>query len=155
MSPEHMPFNLDPRWFAPLLLTLFAVAWLGAGWLVSRAGGWASLAARFPADGVVEGERFRFASGAFGRKALPTRYNGVLYVTVNRRGLGLSLWFPFRFGSSPMFIPWSAFESATERRRMFSPTVEFTVRDHWARVWLRGEAAMRAKAAFDSKERQS
>ncbi len=145
-----MPFHLDPKWFVPLALALGAVAWVGSAWLVARISGWASLAARFPADSIVEGQKFRFASGALGRKYLPTRYNGALEVTVNSRGLGLSVWFPLRIGSPPLFIPWSAVETASERKRLFAASVEFVIRDEPARVWLRGQAATSAKAAFEA-----
>src|SRR5215475_7265121 len=97
------PAFLQPPWF----FLFFAVLWIGVGASLAWASGWRALAERFRSAGPIEGERFRFASGWLGAsKWFPVHYKGALFITVGRDGFLLSLFFPFRLGSPPLFIPW-------------------------------------------------
>jgi hypothetical protein len=139
VSPEFMQ-----QWFLPV----FVVGWIAVCGLLARLSGWTILAQRFGADGPMEGERFRFASGSLGREIFPVSYGHCLFVTVGSQGLGISLFLPFRVLSPPLVIPWAEVESMTEGRILFFDVVVLAVRDSWVRLSLRGAAGRAAKAVF-------
>jgi hypothetical protein len=53
-------------------------------------------------------------------------YSGCTFFTSNKKGLGLSLLFPLRFGHPPLFIPWSDISIEKSRRRG-RPVINFYV----------------------------
>lgn len=106
---------LDPAWVVPLLVALL---WLGICALLARVGGWSTLAGPYRAKYPVVGERFRFISGSMGQARLPVNYKRCLFMVVNRHGLRISVLFPFRFRSPPLFIPWSR----SARSPFFAPS---------------------------------
>lgn len=146
MSSEPMPVWLQPQWFLPL----FVVMWLLMTGLLAHLGGWASLASMFRAQDRISGERFRFASGTLGRRFLPVSYGNCLFVTINSQGLYLSILFPFRFQSPPLFVPWSRVQSIQEKRILSFRYWLIEVRDHWSRITLRGAPGRRAKEAYEA-----
>lgn len=85
-----------------------------------------------------------------GRAHFPINYTNCLLLTINDKGLNLSILFPFRFLSPPLFIPWSRFNSAQKKSFLLMPYYLFAIRDHWARIGLFSEAGHRAKQAFDA-----
>lgn len=151
MPFRFSPESLDPRWFA----ALFVAMWLVITGLLARFSGWASLATPFRAESRPEGERFRFVSGSLGRQFLPVSYGNCLFVTVNPKGLYLSILFPFRFQGPPLFVPWSRVESAVEQRFLLVPYVVITIRDHWARISLRGASGRSAKEFYEAAPRDA
>lgn len=62
-----------------------------------------------------------------------------LFLRVNEQGFRLSILFPFRFLSPPMFIPWEQVEAVEEERMYFSTYHVVRFRDHWARLSVSGE----------------
>jgi hypothetical protein len=136
MNASPLPEYMQPYWFFPL----FALLWTGISVVLSMLGGWARLAESFRAAGPVEGERFRFVSGSMGAASLPVSYGNCLFVTVNDAGFGLSILFPFRLFSPPLFIPWSAVESVETRRVLFTTRVVVRLRAHWPVLSVRGSA---------------
>ncbi len=100
-------------WF----VLLFVIAWLFACSMISLMGGWHRLAEKFRAISEIHGEEIRFASMAIGTDLFPARYRRVLFVTVGPAGIGLSVIFFFRALHPPLFIPWSAVESANASGR--------------------------------------
>ena len=147
VSPEF----LDPRWFLPA----FVAMWLVITGLLAHLGGWASLAALFRVESRPEGERFRFVSGSIGGRFLPVSYGNCLFVTVSPKGLYLSILFLFRFQSPPLFVPWSRVETVVERRMLLVSYVDIRIRDHWARISLRGASGRRAKEFYDAAPRDA
>jgi hypothetical protein len=145
MSQDVIPFYFEPRWFLPL----FVVMWFGMTGLFSYIGGWASLASKFASALPSRGERFRFASGSIGRRFRTVSYGNCLFVNVSPEGLGLSMFFPFRFMSPPLFIPWSDIDSVVEERILFVRIVRLEVRGQWARISLRGKPGKRAKEVYE------
>jgi hypothetical protein len=132
---------------APLWSVLsFIGLWLLVTGLLSRVGGWASLATRFRAPWPAGGDNFRFVSGSVGKPALPVGYRNCLSVHVDDRGFGLALLFLFRFQCPPLFIPWSQVESVTEREVFFARCVVVRLRDQWPAISLRGPAGRRLQA---------
>jgi hypothetical protein len=118
--------------------------WLGVGGLLSLLGGWFGLAADFRAEQPALGERFRFVSGSMGSRLFPVRYSNCLFVTVNDSGFRLSILFPFRFLTPPLFVPWSAIASIEQKK--FLLVFRYTairVRDRWPTISVRGDAGQR------------
>lgn len=146
MATEPVPEFLQPQWFFPL----FVGMWLGITGLLAYMGGWAILASSFRAERETDGERFRFRSGSVGWQFFPVRYGNCLFVTVNPEGLRLSILFPFRFLSPPLFIPWSKAESVEEKKIFFFRYYVLSIRDHWPRITLRGSTGRHAKDAFEA-----
>jgi len=105
----------DSEWFIPA----FVVFWLAICGALSLMGGWHQLAERFKSDELVDGERFRFRSGAIGWAAFPVSYGSCLFATVGSKGFALSILFPFRFLHPRLVIPWSAVERCEHVRFWF------------------------------------
>ena len=146
METEVIKTILQPQWF----FLLFIGMWLLITGLLAHLGGWASLASSFRAERDIEGERYRFKSGALGWKFFPVNYGNCLFVTVNPEGLRLSIFFMFRFLSPPLFIPWSKMESVEQKKIFFFKYYVLSVRDHWSRISLGGSAGRHAKEAYDA-----
>jgi len=96
---------------APFLLPVF---WFGVSFLISRVSGWFRLAQDFPGKSNISGEKFWFASARFGDSFLGPRYGGSLFLNVGNEGIALSVFFPFRFGHAPIFLPWNSISSIHE-----------------------------------------
>lgn len=137
----------DPQWLFPI----FILAWLGVTGLLSVLGGWSGLASRFRAEEPVLGERFHFVSGSMGNRFLPVRYGNCLFVTVSDSGLGLSIFFPFRLLSPPLFIPWSAVAAIEQKRFLFVSYSVMRFRDQWPTISIRGGAGRRMAEVYASK----
>jgi hypothetical protein len=135
---------LEPQWFFPL----FAATWFAITGLLAHLGGWARLARRYRATRPPAGERFRFASGSMGWRFLPVSYGGCLFVTVGDEGIHLSILFLFRFLRPPLFIPWSAMESVSEKRFIVSTYTAIRVRGEWPTIALRGRAGHYVREAY-------
>jgi len=71
-------------------------------------------------------------------------YNGILKLTANEEGVGFSIFFPFRFGHPPLFIPWSDMQVSQVRRFIFFNRVRFTFPDEPA-VWIEITPKLAAK----------
>jgi hypothetical protein len=98
--------SLDTEWYLPAGVVL----WLAFSGFLSIFGGWHELAERFSDGKFLDGERFRFRSGAIGGKLFPVNYGNCLFVTVGREGFALSVFLLFRFMHPTLVIPWSAVE---------------------------------------------
>ncbi len=142
-----VPTQISPEFMQQWFLPAFVLVWLFVTGLLAHISGWAILAGRFRADGSMDGERFRFASGSMGRQYFPVSYGSCLFVTVASQGLHLSIFAPFRLLSPPLFIPWANIDSVSERRILFFDVFTFTIRDSWVRLSLRGAPGRRAKEA--------
>ena len=140
LSPEFM----QPQWFIPF----FALVWAGITGMLAVLGGWSSLATTFRAQQPAQGERFRFASGSIGARLLPVSYGGCLFITVNEEGFGLSILFPFRLLSPPLFIPWRDVKSVEPKQFLLSRYTVVRLRNHWPNISLRGAAGERMRQAY-------
>lgn len=140
MEPQ-MPTYMQPQYFLPA----FAAGWFAVTGLLAHLGGWASLARSYRADRTEEGKSFWFASGAMGKRFLPVNYGNCLFVTLGSSGIRLSILFPFRFQSPPLFVPWSDVESVTQRRFLFLfRYVVIVVKGQWPQISLYGRAGVAA-----------
>jgi hypothetical protein len=136
--------QLGPLWF----VLLFAGMWLFITAVLSRASGWASLAAQFRATQPAGGENFRFVSGSVGKKGFPVSYRNCLSVSVSERGFGLAMLFFFRFQSPALFIPWSHVESIVEKKLFFVRYVVVCLRNQWPVISLQGPAGKRVQEVY-------
>jgi hypothetical protein len=136
MSAGAPPTVLQPQWSFPI----FVAGWLAVCALLSRISGWSRLAEQFRTDAPVSGEQFRFASGSMGSRLFPANYKSCLSVAVSPAGLRLSLQFPFRFMSPPLFIPWTEVESVEEIRRFLLRGAAIRLRNQWPLISLYGRA---------------
>ena len=135
--------------FAPLLVLAFPVMWLLVCSLLAQWSGWALFAKRFPALHDETGLKFRFASGGMGSRTWPVRYGTCLFITVNQRGFGLSIFFPFRFCSPPMFVPWAEV-MAVEQTTIFTRKCTVVELRGFERVMIfRGPVAAAIEAQFN------
>ena len=103
----------------------FVVLWIGILFVITRLGGWATLATFYRLSGSFNGECWRFQSGGLRWKM---GYNNCLTVGVNPAGLYLSVFFLFRFGHPSLFIPWADVSVATSKRGFLSIYTEFKFR---------------------------
>jgi len=109
----------DSEWFFPA----FVVFWLAICGLLSMISGWYQLAEKFKSDEPIDGERFRFRSGAIGWGAFPVSYGSCLFAPVGSKGFALSVLFPVRFLHPRLVIPWSAVERCEHVRFWFMKQV--------------------------------
>lgn len=144
---QEMPTYMQPQYFFPL----FVAMWFGVTGLLAHFGGWAYFGQKYKSNRLIEGERFRFASGSMGHRIFPVNYGNCLFVTVNPQGVRISIFLPFRFQSPPLYFPWSDVESVVEKRFLFLfPHAVVTIRNHWPRISLWGgvgKAVMRSYGA--------
>lgn len=100
----------DPSVWFPIGFPLaFAALWCGIIFLISRMGGWSSLAQRYQHVGSFDGYRKRFVTGAVtGGPFLgfPCNYGNCLTLGADSHGLYLAVFPLFRPGHPPLFVPW-------------------------------------------------
>lgn len=71
--------------------------------IIANTSGWTRLAKHYAFQGSFTGTKWQMQSARIGL----SRYRGCLTVGTNSEGLYLATSFPFSFGHSPLFIPWS------------------------------------------------
>ena len=135
---------VESQWF----FLVFAVMWVAISALLSAMGGWSSLATQFRANEPTLGERFRFASGSLRGRLLPVSYGSCLFIAVNEAGFGLSIFFPFRLFSPPLFIPWNEVASVEPRRVFFVTSTVVHLRNHGSTISVRGSAGRRIQEQY-------
>jgi hypothetical protein len=140
-----MTAPVGPLWF----LFFFPAMWFGIGALLSYVAGWPGLAARFRATQATDGEHFRFISGSVGASPwFPVSYRSCLFFTVSTAGFRISVFFPFRFLTPPLFIPWPQVESVTEGRFWFVRHVIVRLRGSPIQIKVPGAAGRSISSAY-------
>lgn len=142
--PELAFPNPDSPWFLPF----FAVMWFLVCGVLAALSGWASLARGFRSVQPIQGERFRFASAAIGKRWFRVSYSGCLFFTVAPTGLGLSLFLPFRVMSPALFIPWSQVESVSVKRFLFMQSTVLRIHGQWSQVKVYGRPGVSIAKAY-------
>ena len=110
--------NLSPFAMAALFVPGFVAFWYLVVYLISRLGGWASLAQDFSATTPLSGETFSWTSG---KVYFFSNYNNSLIATVSRKGLHVVPWMAFRIGHEPIFIPWHKVRGIIQGTYFFRP----------------------------------
>lgn len=107
-----MPFSIS--WPVVVAMIAFIAFSVVVGSVMGGAGGWRSLANRYPAQSAAAPgeERYRFSSmrtsgGLVGTSA----YNSCVTIGVAARGISVELWAPFRLFHPPFHLPWDAVEN--------------------------------------------
>jgi len=112
--------HINPVYYA----IFFLVFWLLLNFIVSRLTGWARIASHYRNVGGFTGKVWRF-------QTITTRrgmaYKGNMNVGADSRGLYLSLFFFFRFGHPPVFVPWGDI-TVTEKQISKSRMLELRFR---------------------------
>jgi len=112
--------SLNPLYFA----IFFVILWILLNFIISRLTGWARMAAHYHKAGGFTGKVWRF-------QTITTRrgmgYRGSTNVGADSRGLHLSLFFLFRFGHPPLFVPWRDI-TITEKQIFRSKALELRFR---------------------------
>ena len=112
------------EWLIPLIFfPAFIAMWCGIVFLIGATGGWRTLGKTYATTaGEFTGRRWHMQSGMMAGFA---RYNNILTVGADARGLYLDVFGLFRPGHPRLFIPWHAVEMR-ERRGFLFTYVDFT-----------------------------
>lgn len=102
--------SMAPEPSSPLLLLFIIPAFFivlggmfsGISWVLSRTGGWSTLAAQYASDRPWPAQVWSWKGGRLGM----TQYKGVLVVGADEAGMYLKTFGPFRVGHPPLFFPW-------------------------------------------------
>lgn len=113
-----------PLFAGPLIAVVFPFFWCFICWLLARMGGWSRWADLYPNPAGHRGDVLWMQSGAFGW----SNYNSVLKLSADPQGLALSVILPFRFGHSPILIPWSELE-VSRKSGFFGSYATLTARE--------------------------
>jgi len=89
--------------------------------LIGRISGWSTLATFYRFSESFMGECWRFQSAEMRWKV---GYNNCLTIGASASGLYISIFFLFRFGHPPLFVPWSEI-SVNMKKSFFRKYMEF------------------------------
>jgi len=128
-----------------IVLPLLPVVWLAASAVVSRLGGWRSLARRFGANDAPRGAVF--LNQTVGLAPL-VAYRACIHLTVASSGLHLEPMVLLRFMHPPLSVPWSQVASCARNDGVFAKRVTLTFGDGAGRIRIAGEAAPAIEAAW-------
>ncbi len=104
---------LTSYWF----FVVFIAFWLGVSYTLGKESGWQNLAKKYGKNkNEHPDENFQTGNGYIGK----SRHNGILKVAASKKGLYLSVLFPFKFGHKNLFIPWQEISTITSESGLFS-----------------------------------
>ena len=133
------------------LLIAFAALWLAVTALLSVLGGWLKLASRYRDPELCERVIGRFSMRSISLRLvpfLPVNYGGCVSIRLTETGIGLSVFFLFRFLHPPLLIPWTDIEEAEQDSFLWFDWVEFILRSGGPGIRLRGGPAIAALEAW-------
>jgi len=136
--PPPEPVWAVPEFVVASFVLVLVVISLGIWGVISVVSGWRELAERFKSDASLEGEQFRFRSGAMGPRYFPVNYGSCLFATVGQNGFALSLLFLFRFLHPRLVIPWSAVERCEPVKYWFMNYIAIHIVGFGRRILLGG-----------------
>jgi len=133
--------NKYPLAFIPF----FIFFWYGVVSLIAVFSGWMMLSRRFRLTSVFTGATWEFRSA---RMRWTSRYGNCLSIGADPAGLKLSVFFPFRPGHPPLFVPWSEISVARRRDFLFIRQVKLLLgREEQIPFVISGGLADRIQAA--------
>lgn len=105
------------EWLEPVVFTFFAIAgWVVFSYFLAHWSGWQALAKVYRASRPALGETIR-PWGASMRGG--TNYNSLLGMKVDSQGVYLFVFFLFRPGHPPLYIPWGDLSATPEKQWWF------------------------------------
>ncbi|TWT47862.1 hypothetical protein Pla22_52290 [Rubripirellula amarantea] len=107
----------------PLFPLAFAAMWIVVSLLLSRMGGWTSLADVYRIDSEDPPGLSRFVTGRFNL----INYSSCLRVASTAEHLYLSVLLPFRIGHPALLIPWSDIKIQDPSKGMLGRTASLSV----------------------------
>lgn len=102
---------------------VFGAFWCFVCWLISRVGGWAVLARKFPSEGLPTGQTLNGESLQLNGFC---NYNRIVRMTLCEHGLHLAVWSIF-VGHKPVMIPWNEIRHAVPRSVFWVKQVGFEI----------------------------
>lgn len=103
---------------------IFPLFWSAVVFLISRLGGWGSMAEAYPYREPHSAQCFALQSAIL---RLAASYRGVLKICADDEGLYFSVMFLFRPGHSPFFVPWEEIRG-TKKSYFFYNVVDLRFR---------------------------
>lgn len=101
-------------------IVIFPLFWSAIIFLISRLGGWGSMAEAYPSREPGSAQCFSLQSAIL---RFMSNYNAVVKICADEQGLYFSVMFLFRPGHSPFFVPWEEI-SGTKKQYFLYPVVE-------------------------------
>jgi hypothetical protein len=136
--------NKYPLVFIPF----FVLLWCGILFLIAVFSGWVTLSRRFRLTSVFTGPTWEFRS-AYMRWT--SRCGNCLSIGADTAGLKLSVFFLFRPGHPPLFVPWGEISVARRRDFLFIRRVKLLLgREEQIPFVISGGLADRIQAAAGS-----
>jgi len=99
---------------------VFPLFWSAIVYLISRLGGWGSMAEAYPYHEPLSAQCFSMQSAIL---RFSSNYNGVLKICADDEGLYFSVFFLFRPGHSAFFVPWGEI-SGTKKSYFFYKMID-------------------------------
>lgn len=99
---------------------VFPIFWSVIVYLISRLGGWGSMAEAYPYHEPIAAHCFSMQNAIL---RLSSSYNGVVKICADDEGLYFSVFFLFRPGHSSFFVPWGEI-SGTKKHYFLYKVVE-------------------------------
>ncbi|TWU23310.1 hypothetical protein Pla52o_28460 [Novipirellula galeiformis] len=135
------------------LLASIPLLWCGVCLVLSWASGWWMLSHRYlakPGDGSGDDrDSARMRSARIGA----IQYHSSLNFIADSRGLRISVFFPFRPGHPPLFVPWSEFDKIRLDNRLFSQRIKMAIgRPAVTRVVFPGWVKFRMPIEYRSRD---
>jgi len=119
----HMDKSAHPSALIVFLPFCFVGFWCAICFILSLLGGWHRLAARFPVRSKPSGKNYVMQSGKVGL----VNYRSCLDIYVAPEGFYISVFFLFRLGHPPLFIPRDSVFNVTTHRFLWADSVVFDV----------------------------
>jgi len=121
---------------------LFIIAiWFVISTVLTLLSGWFVLAKKYRTRANHEGRVFRFATASIGIRWCPIDYRNILFLVIGKEGFNLYVFFPFRFMSPALFIPWRDVDSVSASNTLFRYRVNITIIDSPVKIVLYGKVA--------------
>lgn len=99
---------------------IFPLFWSAIVFLISRIGGWGSIAEAYPYREPLIVKCFPLQSAIL---RFRSNYNAVLKICADEQGLYFSVMFLFRPGHAPFFVPWEEIQG-TKKQYFLFPVVD-------------------------------
>ncbi|MCC6604791.1 MAG: hypothetical protein IT327_16395 [Anaerolineae bacterium] len=99
---------------------VFPLFWATIAFLISRLGGWGSMAEAYPYREPLIVQCFPLQSAIL---RFMSNYNAVVKICADEQGLYFSVMFLFRPGHAPFFVPWEEI-SGTRKQYFLYPVVD-------------------------------